>query len=130
MGSLTVEIGQLVFSIGQLTFEFLSVSFAHRSTYERFYFVFEQKLIHTSTFSAVWEPKRTFFAPILRIKIWTCVFSRFLQGWNSPLKSCCKNSKFLRAAYIAAYQIEHIILSKCSNETEKFTCESLYLNFL
>ena len=93
--------------------------------YEGCYFVFRQKLIHTSLVGAVWDPKRTFFAQILKTNFQMCVFQCFYEVRTSQLKASRTKPRFLRGANLAAYQIES------SNEnTKKVACESLLRKFL
>ena len=59
---------------------------------------------------------RALFTPILQPNFQTCSLSRFLQGCTSQLKAHRKDSKFLRGAYLAAYQIAYEFLTRNANQ--------------
>ena len=55
-----------------------------------------------------------------------CIFRGFYEVCTSQPKACCKNSKFLRGAYLAAYRIDENS-DEVSEFTLKFTDLGIYL---
>ena len=80
---------------------------------------FGQKLIHMQTFSAVWEPKRTFFAPILRQQNPNMRFFEVFTGLKFASKNMMQKFKVFTSRVLSNLSNRKQIFIKISNENRK-----------
>ena len=95
------------FSVGNFALQICSAEF---KWYKNFIMDFRKKesaTVNSPGFPKIyifWAKFEPFYTQFWRI----CAFSRFLRSVYFATKSMLQNSKFLRATYIAAYEIDEI----------------------